>query len=118
MKQQTGWLGPDGNFYPCKHYEHVSKAEEICGVFLYPISHTHYDDELLKLGWAKLGVSLLGNKHFYIRWEKRLTDFQKYELKSLFDNQKQGLPLDALTLTMWKYEDDYFKENDNNENME
>lgn len=110
MKQQTGWLGPDGNFYPCKHYEHVSKAEEICNVFLYPISHTHYDDELLKLGWAKLGISLIGNKQFYVRWERKLTSAQRYELKEMIEESNPLLPFDSLTLCMWKYEDDCLRE--------
>lgn len=109
-KQQTGWLSPSGDFLPCKHYEHVSKAEEICEIFLYQIDDSQPDDALLKLGWAKLGISMLGNKQFYIRWERRLTPQQRYELKDLIEDSKPNLPLDSLTLSLWLYDDDIFTE--------
>lgn len=107
LNQETGWLSPAGEFFPCKHYEHVSKAEEICeslGITEYVI----YDDELLKRGWAKLGISMLGNKQFYVRWERRLTSQQRYELKDLIENPNPKLPLDSLTLSLWSYDEDIF----------
>ena len=107
LNQETGWLSPTGEFFPCKHYEHVSKAEEICeslGISEYVI----YDDELLKRGWAKLGISILGNKQFYVRWERRLTSQQRYELKDLIENPNPKLPLDSLTLSLWSYDEDIF----------
>lgn len=109
MKQQTGWLSPNGDFWHCNHYEHVSKAEEICeslGITEYLI----YDDELLKRGWAKLGISLLGTKQFYIRWERKLTAVQRYELKDMIEDSEPPLPFDSLTLGMWEYEDFCFEE--------
>lgn len=107
FNQKTGWLSPTGEFFPCKHYEHISKAEEICeslGISEYVI----YDDELLKRGWAKLGISMLGNKQFYVRWERRLTSQQRYELKDLIENPNPKLPLDSLTLSLWSYDEDIF----------
>ena len=105
LEQDTGWLSPEGEFFPCKHYEHISKAEDLCK--LLGISEdVIYDDELLKRGWAKLGISLLGNKQFYIRWERKLTNQQRYELKDLVENPNPKLPVDSLTLSLWKYEDD------------
>lgn len=109
LKQQTGWLSPMGDMYPCSHYNHVAEAEKICDILNIPTETTHYDDELLKRGWAKLGISLLGVKRFYIRWEKRLTRYQRYELQPIIETaEADGIPLDALTLSMWQYEEDFF----------
>ncbi len=110
MTQQTGWLSPMGDMYPCSHYDHVAEAEKICDILNIPTETTHYDDELLKRGWAKLGISLLGVKRFYIRWEKRLTQYQRYVLREIFEAPKpDDISLDALTLSMWQYEEDFFE---------
>ena len=111
MQQQTGWLAPSGDFYPCKRYDHVSMAEDICNKLNYDLSAYDYDDELLKRGWAKLGISILGQKQFYIRWERPLTTNQRYLLRDIVENpQDTDLPLDSMTLGLWTYEDDYFNE--------
>lgn len=110
MTQKTGWLSPSGDFYPCRSYDHVAKAEEICSALNCEMVADVYDDELLKRGFAKLGISLLGNKQFYIRWERPLTVNQRYLLNDIVENPQEGdLPLDALTLGMWKYEDEILK---------
>lgn len=110
MAQQTGWLSPMGDMYPCSYHDHVAEAEKICDILNISTETTHYDDELLKRGWAKMGISLLGVKRFYIRWEKRLTQYQRYALREIFEAPKpDDISLDALTLSMWKYEEDFFE---------
>ena len=52
MAQQTGWLSPMGDMYPCNHYDHVAEAEKICDILNISTETTHHDDELLKRGWA------------------------------------------------------------------
>lgn len=108
-----GWLAPDGSFFECKYYEHVSKAEEIiellgideCSIYV-PV-----DDFLFKLGYTKICQSSLGDKQYIVYWDKRLTPYQRYYLEDYFDNEKElKFPMSSTSICRWRYEDDIIKE--------
>ena len=79
-----GWLSPNGEFYECKYYEHLDTADEIIEK-----NNLHYntakyfspDEFLLKTGWVKFGIALLGHKEYWIHWERRMTEHQKQYCK-------------------------------------
>lgn len=110
---KLGWLSPQGDFYECHSYDHVAAAEEIISkvgiVVLDKLRQP--DDILLDVGYAKLGISSLGEKRYYVIWNRRLTPYQRYFLKDIIENENPEMSIDAHTLTKWKYEEDLSNEN-------
>lgn len=106
---KIGWLAPNGEFYECSYYDHIAKAEEIIINKNLTINFNQQkpaDDILLAWGWAKLGISLLGNKQWYVRRMHPLTPNQRYFLKDSFENP--DMEIESLTIAEWEYEEDYF----------
>ena len=111
MKEMpTGWLSPSGDLFKCEYYEHEATAEDICDKYNIPTnSYRGNDDALLSLGWCKLSISLLGNKKYYVYWQRPLTAYQRYFLKEYFENEKDlKFPIDSTSICKYLYEDDFF----------
>lgn len=69
MKNDNGWLSPDGTYYICGHGGHRILSEYICERYKYDIDENtklqhSYSDVLLKKGWIQI--------HQPERWEKFL----------------------------------------------
>ena len=58
-----GWISPDGDFYPCKYFEHDSLATALSHIY-YPESTSHGVYSLDTKGWIHLSAEgyPLGNK--------------------------------------------------------
>ena len=103
---QTGWLDPNGDFYPCAVFEHVALAEDIVNdLELVSATTYHADDVLLKHGWVQITRSLLGMKEQNIFWERYLTEYQKNFLKPYFE-ENDG-PVSPIAIMRWEYEMDH-----------
>ena len=113
MKEMpTGWLSPSGELFECEYYEHNATAEEICQKL--NISYNHYsyrgkDDALLSLGWCKLAISSLGDKKYWVHWERPLTAYQRYFLKDYFENEEDlKFQMDITSHFKYFHEDRFF----------
>ena len=97
---QTGWLSPNGDFYPCGVYEHLSLAREI----LKDETANTADEKLNDCGFVSITISQLGVKEWRIYWKHFLTEAQKNFLKPYFeDNMAVGIT----TKMRWERENDY-----------
>lgn len=56
ITSDTGWLGPDGRFYPCGYQEHIGVADRICRDRT--IDAPLGERKLEELGWVKLAGRL------------------------------------------------------------
>ena len=56
-KLYTGWLSPTGEFFPCRSYEHISTARELCVAYGIDTNKTSFpDEELLRHGWISISI--------------------------------------------------------------
>ena len=91
-KTYTGWLAPDGTFFPCELYEHISTAYELLDR-LHLESDTEKDlfapdNVLLDRGWIHISLSLMGQREWQIFGKKGATEEQKVFLRPYFDLER------------------------------
>ena len=102
---QTGWLAPNGDFYPCETFDHVEVAEDLVDKFNVQRGlKYHADDILMDAGWTKITRSLLGRKEQNVFWEKFLTEYQKQFLRPYFEENDE--PVSAIAIMRWEFEMD------------
>lgn len=102
---QTGWLDPNGDFYPCEVFDHIGMAEDIVNdLGLVSRTKYHADEILLQNGWVQITRSLLGIKEQNIFWERFLTEYQKNFLKPYFEENDE--PVCGIAIMKWEYEMD------------
>lgn len=115
IEMPTGWLSPDGDLWECSTYEHSAMAEEICEKLKIESNTWAWkgeDEALYSLGWCKLGLMSLGDREYWVHWERPLTAYQRYFLKEYFENEKDlKFPMDSTSLCKYLYEDRFFDEN-------
>lgn len=97
---QTGWLSPNGDFYPCGVYEHMSLARKI----LKDETANRADEKLNDCGFVSITISQLGAKEWGIYWKHFLTEAQKNFLKPYFEND---VAVGIITKMRWERENDY-----------
>ncbi len=98
---ETGWLSPNGDFYPCGVYEHLSCARKI----LNDEYANRADEKLQDSGFAEITISQLGVKEWRVYWKNFLTEQQKNFLKPYFENEV--FPMDDMVKMRWERENDY-----------
>ena len=100
---KTGWLSPNGDFYPCDTYEHVDVAEYIVDKLNLQRGGQHHKDEvLLDAGWVQISRSALGQKEQKIYWRHFLTDYQKNFLRPYFEENDEIVC--PISLMRWERE--------------
>jgi len=97
---KTGWLSPDGDFYPCAVYEHLSLARKI----LQDEYANRADEKLQNKGFAEITISQLGIKEWRVYWKNFLTEQQKNFLKPYFEDNI--LPMSDIIRIRWEREND------------
>ncbi|MBQ7296439.1 MAG: hypothetical protein IJW86_09655 [Clostridia bacterium] len=97
----TGWLSPNGDFYPCGVYEHIGTARKI----LKDETANRADEKLHDCGFVSITISQLGVKQWRIRWKNFLTEQQKNFLKPYFEDS--SLSVDGFSNVRWSKENDY-----------
>ena len=105
----TGWLSPDGDFYPCSVYEHISLARKI----LKDETANRADEKLNDCGFVSITLSQLGSKEWCIYWKCFLTEQQKNFLKPYFDDET--LPVNAISKMRWEEENDICQRSNKND---
>ena len=112
IEMPTGWLSPNGELYKCGTYEHNATADEICVNMNIEYEKTWRgrDEALYALGWCKLAISSLGDKEYWVHWERPLTAYQRYFLKDYFENEdKLIFKMDVLSHIKYFNEEEFFK---------
>lgn len=100
---QTGWLSPNGEFYPCATFDHIEVAEDIISkVGIQANGVYHPDDVLMSAGWVHITRSSLGMKEQNVFWDKFLTEHQKRFLKPYFEENDE--PVSDVAKARWEYE--------------
>jgi hypothetical protein len=94
---KTGWLSPNGDFYPCKTYEHIATAMKI----LNDETANRADETLYNCGYVSITISQLGTKNWRIHWEKFLTEQQIAFLRPYFEDV---MPVNSITNICWERE--------------
>lgn len=100
---KTGWLSPNGDFYPCRVYEHISLARKI----LNDEYANRADERLQDSGFAEITISQLGVKEWRVYWKHFLTEQQKNFLKPYFEDDV--FPMGDIVKVRWERENDYDK---------
>lgn len=98
----TGWLAADGTFFPCKVYDHLETAKELCEQFNLPYQYA--EDALLECGWVQISISYLFEYGYHIMWYNHLTDYQKNFLRPYFEGER-GLNVTESTQRNWDLEE-------------
>lgn len=98
---KTGWLSPNGDFYPCGVYEHISCARKI----LNDENANRADEKLQDIGFAEITLSQLGVKEWRVYWKNFLTEQQKNFLKPYFEDDV--FSMGDIVKVRWERENDY-----------
>lgn len=111
IEMPTGWLSPSGELIKCNYYEHDATAEKICDKLniSYERRFLGVDSALYSLGWCKLAISCIGNKQYWVHWERPLTAYQRYFLKDYFENEQDlKFQMDITSHFKYFHEDEFF----------
>lgn len=93
-KLKTGWMSPDGDFYPCEYMEHISAAYEIWDKMykdLFPDITCLLDQKLIEFGWCEIQVITFMEHGFLFNFARHLTPEQKRVIKPVFEENKHFL---------------------------
>ena len=111
-KQSEGeWFEQlDGTHY-CSNCGHDATAKKICNKLniSYERRFLGVDTALYSLGWCKLAISSIGNKQYWVHWERPLTAYQRYFLKEYFENEKDlKFKMNITSYFQYFHEDEFF----------
>lgn len=84
---QTGWMAPNGDFYPCGYMEHIHTADMI--IESMPDEEYSSDPEnvLKKKGWVEIHMLTYLQHKWLFDFYGHLTPEQKQVIKSAFEKQ-------------------------------
>jgi hypothetical protein len=70
-----GWLSPEGDWFPCKYYDHSQLAERYLG---------YSEEELERKGWVKITAGMLPGEKLSILYQSiKITDKQRVALENM-----------------------------------
>lgn len=84
---QTGWMAPNGDFYPCGYMEHIHTADRIIEAMPDEEYGSDPENVLKKKGWVEIHfLEYLRHKWFF-DFYGNLTPEQKRVIKAAFEEQ-------------------------------
>ena len=91
---RTGWLSPDGKFYPCLSYDHGEEAVDLVKKYGYPgiDENERVDDILISNGWVRISIASYMEHNFVINILRPYSQDQLIFLKP-YAYGEYGLPL-------------------------
>ena len=87
----TGWLSPNGNFYPTEYMEHLAVADEIWNRLYNEMPPNDVDRRLVNLGWCEIHCVTYLEHGFLFNYNRHLTQEQKMIIKPIFENNKHRI---------------------------
>ena len=97
---KTGWMSPDGDFYPCEYMEHIPTAYEIWDEMykdLFPDTTYNLEQKLIELGWCEVQCITFMEHGFLFNFARHLTPEQKRVIKPVFEDNKHRLIKSSLS---------------------
>ena len=104
---QCGWLSPEGEFMPCKPFDHCAAAVNLIERYRIPLRYAEpEDDALIDHGFVKIGIWRFVEHCWNIIWNPylSLTYEQKSFLAPYFDKERDGLHASHDSETRWLME--------------
>ena len=97
---KTGWMSPNGDFYPCEYMEHIPAAYEIWNEMykdLFPDTTYPLDQRLIEFGWCEIQVINFMENGFLFNFARHLTPEQKRVIIPVFEDNKHRLIKSSLS---------------------
>lgn len=97
---KTGWMSPDGDFYPCEYMEHIPLAYEIWDEMyanLFPDITYNFEQKLIEFGWCEIQVITFMEHGFLFNFARHLTPEQKRVIMPVFEDNKHRLIKSSLS---------------------
>lgn len=88
---KTGWMAPNGVFYPCDYMEHLITADEIWKELYNNKRNVIVETELQNLGWCEIQCITFMEHGFLFNYKGHLTQEQKAVVKPIFENNRQRI---------------------------
>lgn len=95
----TGWLSPNGEFFPCESYAHISAARDL----LHDYATSKPDAELLNRGFCSISIVTFLDHGYAIGLKQHLTPEQKAFLKPYYLGEL-GLGMIDESKSMYEHE--------------
>ena len=89
---ESGWMSPDGEFFPCGYMEHSATAEKISGSIWGDVPWDP-EDRLMENGWLQIGRIMFGVRRpgFVFFFKGHLSPEQVHLLKPLAEEAQEDI---------------------------
>ena len=87
-KLGTGWLAPNGDWYPCEYTEHLMCADELWRIMGQEWT-PDVEQKLLEMGWVEVQFMCFDRQYFLFHWDyehRHLTPEQIQVIKPVIEN--------------------------------
>ena len=82
---ETGWMSPDGDFYPAEYMEHIDVADKIWSEMYKTSAPLNVDQKLVEYGWVSIHCMTCLEHGFLFNFHKHLTVEQRAAIKPIFE---------------------------------
>ena len=87
-KLETGWLAPNGDWYPCEYTEHLMCADELWHTMSREWT-PDVEQKLLEMGWVEVQFMRFDRPYYLFHWDYKhchLTPEQIQVIKPVIEN--------------------------------
>ena len=88
---KTGWMSPEGDFYPTEYMEHLATADEIWTISFGDPSPNDVDRKLVSSGWCEIHCLTFREHGFLFNFEGHLSPEQKAVIKPVYEENKHRI---------------------------
>lgn len=84
-KLDTGWLAPNGDWYPCDYMEHLALADDLWKL-MHNVWEPDVEQKLLEMGWCKIYCVNYLEHGFVFNCNRHLTPEQIHVIKPIVED--------------------------------
>lgn len=88
---KTGWMSPNGDFYPAGYMAHLSVADKIWKMNYGEFPPNDVDMRLVLFGWCEINFLAFIDHGFLFNFYRHLSPEQKNIIKPIFEDNKQRI---------------------------